>query len=87
MDKKRQEDFTLDNTIFEVQNGAYLNVNGSSDVFMVEQGAGALSLTGSGNTVVGSSVSGASVSLRGSGNTVSLGDNAVVGNRRSRRHR
>jgi trimeric autotransporter adhesin len=73
-----QSNYSMDGTIFDVQQGAALNLTGASDIVMLESGAGSVAVTGSNNTVTGSTVSGANVSLHGTGNTVYLGANAHV---------
>lgn len=73
-----QTNYVLDNTIFDVQNGASLNLTGSSDTVVMESGSTDLTLTGNGNTVIGSSASGVNLRLDGAGNVVSLGDDASV---------
>lgn len=77
--------YTLDNTIFDVQRGAGLNLYGSSDLVFLESGAGIpfgtqgyIRIVGTGNTVLGSSANGAEIIISGADNVISAGDNSLI---------
>jgi trimeric autotransporter adhesin len=77
----------MNNTIFDVQSGGQLTFTGSSNEFILESGAAnvnsdfdwGISISGTGNTVIGASDNNAIVSMSGSGNVVSVGANSFVG--------
>jgi hypothetical protein len=73
-----QNSYSLDNAIFDVSSGASMDLSGSSNVVVLENGAGHISITGNGDTVVGSGITGVSLNLLGTGNTATLGDHAFV---------
>ncbi|BCQ28301.1 hypothetical protein NK8_64900 (plasmid) [Caballeronia sp. NK8] len=68
----------LSNSIFDVLSGASLNVNGASDTVILSAGAGYVGIAGTGNTLIGSSVSAANVQVQGVGNIVSVGANGNI---------
>lgn len=79
------ESYTLDNTTFDVQSGAGMNLYGSSDLVFLESGAGVpygaqgfIRIVGEGNTVLGSSANGAEIVISGSNNVISAGANSLV---------
>jgi trimeric autotransporter adhesin len=68
----------FDNKIFDLQSQASLEVDGSSNVVILESGANRARLIGQGNSVVGSAVSGVYVGVSGANNVVSVGSNSNV---------
>ncbi|MBN3751651.1 hypothetical protein G3N95_01780 [Paraburkholderia sp. Tr-20389] len=70
-----------DNSTFDIQSGASLNLTGSSDMLVLESGALGATMVGSNNTVMGSNVSHAQVTINNytsTGNSVVLGSNSSV---------
>jgi trimeric autotransporter adhesin len=70
---------SLDNTDFDVQSGASLNLTGSSNTVIAESGAGGLNVNGTGNTISGANADGMQVNLNGSGNVLTMGGDGGVG--------
>jgi trimeric autotransporter adhesin len=69
---------SMDDATFDVLSGASLNVTGSSDTVILEQGAQGITVSGNGNRVLGSGINGLNVSVAGSGNTLSVGNNVNI---------
>ncbi|CAG9188878.1 hypothetical protein PSAB6_10006 [Paraburkholderia sabiae] len=65
--------FTMDNATFDVLNGGSLNLTGSSDTITMESNNNFLSVTGNGNTIIGSNAIGAEYAISGTGNVATLG--------------
>jgi trimeric autotransporter adhesin len=72
--------YVVDSTIFDVQSGASLNLTGSSDYVILEDGAGATSISGDNDTIFGNGVSNLSVTVSGWGNSITVGDQGSVNN-------
>jgi trimeric autotransporter adhesin len=72
--------YTTDNTIFDVTNGATLALTGSANYIILENGAGATTVTGNNDTISGVSVSGLSVTVSGASNSVAIGDGGNIEN-------
>lgn len=79
--------YALDNSTFDVKNGASLDLTGSSNLVILENGAGVapnsydpmpVTISGNGNTVAGSSDNGATILVSGSDNVVSAGTGTYV---------
>lgn len=66
---------SLDNTTFDVQSGASLNLTGTSDYVILESGSGGGTVTGNNNTVSGAAVNGVDEGVSGTGNSLTLGAN------------
>ncbi|CAD6520057.1 hypothetical protein LMG27952_01244 [Paraburkholderia hiiakae] len=73
--------YTQDNSIFDVESGASLNLHGSGNFVIMESGATGGTIYGSNNTISGAQVDGVYEDVFGSNNTVELGNSSWVNDR------
>lgn len=70
--------YTTDDAIFDVESGATLDAQGSSNTVILETGAGYVTIEGTGNALNGSSISGVGATIYGANNSVSAGANSRI---------